>query len=36
MTLAVIPVDEAGTVGVLSCSGRIVRVMAWLFWNWIM
>lgn len=25
-----------GAVGVLSCTGRLVRVAAWLFWNWIM
>lgn len=29
-------VDEAGTVGILSCSGTPVKVRIWLFWNWIM
>ncbi|KXT54431.1 hypothetical protein HMPREF3038_00347 [Akkermansia sp. KLE1797] len=29
-------VDEAGTVGILSCSGTPVKVGIWLFWNWIM
>ena len=29
-------IGGTGAAGVLSCIGRLVRVAAWLFWNWIM